>query len=101
MVQINEAEFLEAMRKKRTENDAGLSDFDRDLIGKNACRLEIPFADLDQVAMRDVADVLHGLANTMDFWSRQAGHSQRDVLLLLRAAMREAVFRVRAIKAGR
>jgi hypothetical protein len=100
MVNVDPALYLAEMAKRRT-NDAGLSEWDRDMIGRAAVRLEIPFADLDQVAMRDVADILRGLANAMDFWSRRSDLSQREILLYLRASTREAVHRMRSLKEGR
>ena len=44
-----------------------LSDMDRDIIGGNK-RITIPMGD--RLVLRQVADLLRGLANTMDHWSR-------------------------------
>ena len=44
-----------------------LTEFDKDIIGGNK-RITIPMHD--KFVMRQVADTLRGLANTMDHWSR-------------------------------
>ena len=44
-----------------------LTDFDKDIIGGNK-RITIPMGD--RFVLRQVADLLRSLANTMDHWSR-------------------------------
>lgn len=92
---------FEMAKKMRIENDAGLSEFDRDMIGRAAAQIRIPFADLDQVAMRHVGGVLHGLATTMEAWSQRHDIPQRDVLAFLRLATKEANARIQEIKDGK
>ena len=100
MVEINVEEYLMA-RKTPQRNAAGLTEWDRDMIGRAAARIEIPFADLDPVAMRDVADVLKGLAATMDFWSRRTDVTAKDILVFLRNETLGVKRKIAAIKEGR
>lgn len=63
MVKVNEAEWDKARKTARID-DNGLSAYDKDLLG-SAIRIEIPFTD--PKLLRDIADMLRGFANTIDF----------------------------------
>ncbi|MCW5731525.1 MAG: hypothetical protein KIT20_12265 [Alphaproteobacteria bacterium] len=82
MVQLNvsEADFVAGRRKVRERKDT-LSEFDRTIV-REVVRLDIPLPD--PVAMREIADKLKGLANTIDALSHRHEVGVRHQLLLMR-----------------
>jgi len=63
------------------EEDLAVKPAERDLIGRTYARVEIPLTSA--LAIRDAADMLRGLANELDFCSRQ--QNVREVSKLLTA----------------
>ena len=84
--------YIQQMRKK--DIFAGLSKFDRDLIGR-AVRLEIPLSDA--VNMRRIADLMRGFAAMMDNYSRRTDLSERAILFDIKAEARSFNQRVREL----
>jgi len=51
------------------EEDLKMKPMERDIVGRTYARIEIPLTSA--LALRDAADMLRGLANDLDFQSRQ------------------------------
>jgi len=95
MVGTNE-QFAEM--KHREKFGDGLSELDRMVIGE-AVRIEIPF--VDAFAMRRIADLLRGYAETIDFYSRRTDVPPRTILVHLRSEARAINARIREITGTR
>lgn len=85
MVQLHvpEAEFVRQQKQLK----AGRSQLDEDIIGAQACRIEIPLAD--PVFLRYAADQLRGFAERMDSHARMTGLNDRQILMLTQREARE------------
>lgn len=59
----------------QTAEEPRLNAWDQSIVGK-AIRIEIPFTDIYK--MREIAEMLHGLAADLDFTSRRTDHPPLD-----------------------
>jgi hypothetical protein len=91
MVGVNE-DFV-AMGK-RQEDTHGLTEFERRVIGQPV-RIEIPFGSKYQ--MRQIADILRGLAERMDFHSRRTDLPAWEILSHLKNEAKAAHLRIREV----
>lgn len=82
----------EAMRRKDIMD--GLSEWDRKMLGR-ACRVEIPLTD--QYTLRRIADLLRGLAATLDTYSRRTDLTERMILLGMKGEIQSLNNRIREL----
>lgn len=94
MVQIDPNQW-DRQRKLAATRDDGLSAYDLEVIGKSI-RLDIPFRD--EFVLREVADLLRGFANSIDFTTRRDDLPLRSKLLQLKLEARALNGRIRYLQ---
>ena len=88
--------------KLPTPEEPGLTDYDRDVIGRASVRIDIPFC-INPFRFRQIADLLRGLAADLDFLSRELPpvtdkeYDRRRRVLLVDLGMRARVVAKRII----
>lgn len=93
MVAINEREW-DRDRKIAKMDANGLSAYDLEIIGRSV-RLDIPLQD--PRALKQIADMLRGLANTIDFAVERDDLTLRQRLMTLKAEFTAASKRIREL----
>ena len=83
----------DAMRKRAQRDAVGLTKFDRDILGGQWVRLEVPFRD--RWALRKWADMMRGFLTTIDFYTQQHDLPERTVLFHIQTEARELNKRMR------
>ena len=85
----------EELKRRDIPDPEIISGFSRSIIGETV-RLEIPFRDV--VSMRQAADLLRGLAEHFDFYSRQQNLPAQTILVHLAMATRNTNAKLREIR---
>jgi hypothetical protein len=80
------------MAKRPTEDAHGLTAFERKIIGTGV-RLEIPFAGKYQ--LRQIADILRGYAEKIDFHTRRTDLKDWEILSYLKNEAKVTQMRIR------
>lgn len=94
MVDID-PEKWDRQRKLAATRQDGLTAYDLEIIGK-AVRIEVPFDD--EFILREVADMLRGFANSIDFTTRRDDLPLRAKLVQLRYEARALNGRIRMMQ---
>lgn len=94
MVKVNEAEW-DKQRKRSKIDDNGLTQYDRDLIGK-AVRIEIPF--MHPTVLKGVPDLLRGLATQIEFTLQRDDLPLRARLHMLKTVAADVNARIRVAR---
>lgn len=94
MVQINETEWDKQRKRAKVESN-GLTQYDMELLG-SAIRLEIPFTDPKLLV--DIADMLRGFANSIEFTVQRDDLPLRARLQMLKSEATSINGRIRVAR---
>lgn len=81
-------------RKAAALTDNGLTQYDLEIIGRPV-RIEIPFED--PVKLREIADMLRGFANSIDFTTQRDDIPLRARLVMLKQEASGVNYRIRGM----